>query len=86
MDRLMGCGPPALPTSRNLLLSVRLVCCSPPVGLSSSVKDSVNDGLRGVGHQILDLVLNAPLRRCILGRPSEHFQTVETRSSASGPP
>jgi hypothetical protein len=34
-------------TSKNLVLPVRLVSCGPPVGLSSSVKNSVNDALHG---------------------------------------
>jgi hypothetical protein len=40
-------------TSKNLALSVRLVSCGPSVGLSSSVKNSVNDGGGRVEHQIL---------------------------------
>jgi len=45
------CGPPVLLTSQNLVLFVRLVCCGPPGVLSSSVKNSVNDGLSRVEHQ-----------------------------------
>jgi hypothetical protein len=55
--RLLVCGPPVLLTSKNLVLPVRLVPCRPPVHLSSSVKNSVNNGLSRVEHQILDLVL-----------------------------
>jgi hypothetical protein len=51
--RPCSCGPPVLLTSKNLVLSVRLVSCGPPVGLSSSVKNSVNDGVGRVEHQIL---------------------------------
>jgi hypothetical protein len=39
-------------TSQNLVLPVRLLPCGPPVALQFSVKNSVNDGLRGVEHQI----------------------------------
>jgi hypothetical protein len=50
--RLVPCGPSALLTSQNLVLPVRLVACGPPGALSSSVKNSVNDGLSRVEHQI----------------------------------
>jgi hypothetical protein len=42
---------------RGLPAIVRLVACGPPVGLSYSVKNSVNDGLSKVEHQISGLVL-----------------------------
>jgi hypothetical protein len=51
--RLVPCGPSVLLTSQNLVLPVRLVSCGPPVGLSSSVKNSVNDGPSRVEHQVL---------------------------------
>jgi hypothetical protein len=57
--RLMPCGPPVLLTSQNLVLPVRLVSCGPSVGLSYSVKKSVNVGLRWVEHQIFDLMPTA---------------------------
>jgi hypothetical protein len=47
----MRCGPSVLLTSQNLALPVRLVACGPSVGLSYSVKNSVNDGLSKVEHQ-----------------------------------
>jgi hypothetical protein len=51
--RLVVCGPSVLLTSQNLVLPARLMSCGPPGALSSSVKNSVNDGLRGsVEHQI----------------------------------
>jgi len=31
--RPVGCGPPVLLTSKNLVLSIRLMSCGPPVGL-----------------------------------------------------
>jgi hypothetical protein len=54
---LVGCGPSVLLTSQNLVFLVRLLACRPSVGLSSSVKNSVNDGLHGVEHQTRNLVL-----------------------------
>src|SRR6266540_1735931 len=54
--RPLPCGPLVLLTSQKLVLPVRLVCCTPPVGLSSSVKNSVNDGLSRVEHQLPDAV------------------------------
>jgi hypothetical protein len=60
--RLVGCGPSVLLTSQNLVLPVRLVSCRPPVVLSYSGKNSVNDGLPRVEHQISDLVLQRSLR------------------------
>jgi hypothetical protein len=56
------CGPSVLLTSKNLVLPVRLVACGPPVGLSSSVKNSVNTAFLEAEHQISDLVLKAPRR------------------------
>jgi hypothetical protein len=44
--RLVPCSPPVLLTSQNLVLPVRLVFCRRSVGLSSSVKNSVNNSLR----------------------------------------
>jgi hypothetical protein len=65
------CGPSVLLTSQNLVLPVRLVCCGPSVGLSSSVKNSVNDGLQGLKDQILHPMLTSA-RRPFLGYPHAH--------------
>jgi hypothetical protein len=69
--RLVVCGPSVLLTSQNLVLPVRLVCCGPSVGLSSSVKNSVNDGLQGLKDQILHPMLRSA-RRPFLGYPHAH--------------
>src|SRR6266536_2412559 len=69
--RPLPCGPLVLLTSQNLVLPVRLVCCTPPVGLSSSVKNSVNDGLSRVEHQLPDAVC---------GRSTGSTRCCDTRS------
>jgi hypothetical protein len=55
--RPFPCGLPVLLPSQNLVLAVRPMSCGPSVGLSYSVKNSVNDGLSRVEHQIFCLVL-----------------------------
>jgi hypothetical protein len=54
--------PSMLLTSQNLMLPVRLFLCGPSVGLSYSVKNSVNDCRSRVEHRIPDLVLQPATR------------------------